>query len=412
MEENFLNYSLSPIKASAPQLFAHLSADFKPIAVKSRRYSNKDTIFIKNEMKKLEDDDIVEETTTPWRAQVLVSRSENQKTRLVVDYSQTINKFTQLDAYPLPQMDELVNKIAQFSWFSTLDLKSAYHQLELHPSDRIYTGFEACGKLYQFRRVPFGLTNAVPCFQRMVDEIINRGGCKGTYAYLDNITVCGKTKEEHDLNLEKFLSVARESNLTFNDGKCVYSTTSIDLLGYRIEKGSLRPDPERVKPLMDLPVPVDSKSLQRIIGLFAYYAQWIPQYSDKIRPLIQIKKFPIGEEAIDALRVLKKNLSTATLQAVDENLPFTLETDASEFVVAATLSQGGRPVAFHAQTLQSSERNHHSVEKEAFAILVAIRKWSHFLLGRHFTLIKEQRSVAFMYDAKRHSKIKNEKILR
>ena len=144
------------------------------------------------------------------------SSRENHKKRMCVDYSQTINKFTRLDAYPLPTMQSVLRKVSRYTWFSKLDLQSAYHQVSLIPEERIYTGFEAVGQLYQFKRIPFGLKNAVPCFQRVVNQIISDYKCEGTFAYLDDITVCGKTREEHDKNLKQFLKAASDCNLTLS----------------------------------------------------------------------------------------------------------------------------------------------------------------------------------------------------
>ena len=96
---------------------------------------------------------IIEPSSSPWRAQVLVVTGDNHKKRMCIDYSETINKYTLLDGYPLPNMQNLVNKVAQYSHFSTLDLKSAYHQVEIPIEDRLYTAFEADGKLYQSKRI-------------------------------------------------------------------------------------------------------------------------------------------------------------------------------------------------------------------------------------------------------------------
>ena len=117
--------------------------------------------------------DIIEHSNSPWRAQVLVTGGTySTKKCLVIDYSQTVNHYTQLNAYPLPRIDELVNKLAQYRVFSTIDLKSAYHQVELNEADKPYTAFEAGGGLYQFKRIPFGVTNGVASFQRIMNNII------------------------------------------------------------------------------------------------------------------------------------------------------------------------------------------------------------------------------------------------
>jgi len=285
---------LKPLKASVPvRLFEHISPATTPIAVKSQRYAQADKEFIASEIRRLLQEDAIEKCTSPWRAQVVVARNETTgKKCLCVDYSQTVNKFTHLNAYPLPRINDTIRQVSQYKSFSTLDLRSAYHQVELLPGERKYTAFEANGQLYQYKRMPFGLKNAPAAFHRTIDALIAENNCTGTFAYLDDITVCGHTKEEHDQNLRSILDLATKHNLTFNDSKCVFASDT-NLLGYRITNGKLQPDPERIKPLMELPIPGNAKALQRIIGMFAYYAQWIPRYSETIKPLLAVKRFPL-----------------------------------------------------------------------------------------------------------------------
>jgi len=331
---------------------------------------------------------------------------------MVVDYSQTINRYTHLDAYPLPRIDEMVEKVASYHIFSTIDLRSAYHQIPIRKNDRPYTAFEADRRLYQFKRIPFGVTNGVACFQRVMDDIITRENLADTFIYVDNITVCGATQAQHDKNLDRFLAVARKYNLTLNYDKCSFSAKTIDLLGYTIAGGTIRPDLERLRPLRELPPPHDLPSLRRAVGMFAYYAKWIPRYSEKIRSLVQCKEFPLDAAVVKVFSELKNDIANSVVRTIDSSLPLVVETDASEFAIAATLNQSGRPVAFFARTLSSSEQRHSSVEKEAYAIVEALRKWRHYLLGNHFTVITDQKSVAFMFDGKNQNKIKNEKIMR
>ena len=144
-------------------------------------------------MRRLLTDGLIEPSNSPWRAQPLIVIPEHHKKRMVTDYSQTMHKFTQADAYPLPRMQDVVNNVAKFKVYSTLDMSSAYHQVELPECDRKYTAFQADGSLWQWTRIPFGLCNAVSGFQRIIDDIIKSDECTGTFAYLDNITVGGKT---------------------------------------------------------------------------------------------------------------------------------------------------------------------------------------------------------------------------
>ena len=395
-----------------PELFAHLAPNCKPITTKSRRHSFSDQRFIEGEIRRLLNENIIQPSNSPWRAQVLVSHNGQGKRRMVVDYSQTINRFTHLDAFPLPRIDHMIEKIARYKFFSTLDLKSAYHQVPIRESDQIYTAFEACGRLYQFRRIPFGVTNGVACFQRVIDNIILNANLKDTFAYVDNLTICGNSEAEHKDNLNAFLAVAEKYGLTFNDSKSHIAKTSIRLLGYEVSQNAVRPDPERMQPLRDLPLPVNMKTQQRVVGIFAYYSQWIHKYSDKIHPLVSNSTFPLPATCQEAFHQLKRELENAVIVNIDRTLPLTIETDASDVAIAATLNQQGRPVAFFSRTLSRTERHYASVEKEAHAVVEAIRKWRHYLIGSRFTVVTDQKSVAFMYNKDQRGKIKNDKIQR
>jgi len=133
---------------------------------------------------------------------------------MVIDYSQMINRFTLLDAFPLPRINDLVNNIAQYRVYSTIDLRSAYHQVPLREEERPYTAFEASNGLYQFTRVPFGVTNGVACFQSEMSNFIREEHLLRVFPYMDNIPICGKDQAEHDINLELFLVAAQRKNKT------------------------------------------------------------------------------------------------------------------------------------------------------------------------------------------------------
>ena len=147
--------------------------------------------------------------------------------------------------------------------------------------------------------------------------------------------------------------------------------------------------------------------------MFAYYSRWIPKYSENIRPLNTNKTFPLPEKPLKTFQSLKEEIAAATLVTPVKGTQLEVETDASDYAIAATLNQAGRPVAFFSRTLDTSEQHHPAVEKEACAIVEAVAKWRHYLHGQHFKLITDQRSVAFLYDRKRtRTKIKNDKIQR
>ncbi|KFD60433.1 LOW QUALITY PROTEIN: hypothetical protein M514_27390 [Trichuris suis] len=186
-------------------------------------------------------------------------------------------RFALLDSYPLPRIDSMVHNMAKYKIFSSIDLKSAYHQVLIHPDDKPFTAFEAMVVYINLHEYCLASRMESP---RVIDDFIRREKLEGTFAYLDDVTVYGLSKEDHDRNLEKFLKAARKWNFVFNESKSSFCNTKLRILGYKIEHGKVRPDPARLQPLRGLPVPRDRKSLQRALGLFAYYSQWIFKHSE------------------------------------------------------------------------------------------------------------------------------------
>ena len=176
-----------------PTLFKNITDDVKPIATKSRFFTKDDRAFIQDQISSLLEAGLIKRSDSSWRAQVMITRDEfkRHKKRMCIDYSQTVNLFTELDAYPLPRIDDLITKLSQYKVFSTFDLKSAYHQIPLRESETKFTAFEALGDLYEFVVIPFGVTNGVPSFQRIIDNLVTQEGVKDTFPYLDNVTVAG-----------------------------------------------------------------------------------------------------------------------------------------------------------------------------------------------------------------------------
>ena len=242
---------------------------------------------------------------------------------------------------------------------------------------------------------------------------MEKEGLSATFPFLDNVTVAAHSEEELKAREAEFRAVAKKYSLTLNESKTVSCVQSLPIIGYLVSHGEIKPDPERLLPLQNLSAPCDTDSQRRIIGMFAYYSRWIPKYSEKIRPLNTNKTFPLPPDALKTFQSLKDEIAAATLMTPLEGVQFEVETDASDYAIAATLNQAGRPVAFFSRTLSKSEHHHSSVEKEACAIVEAVVKWRHYLHGRHFKLITDQRSVSFMYDKTRpNSKVKNDKIMR
>ena len=146
--------------------------------------------------------------------------------------------------------------------------------------------------------------------------------------------------------------------------------------------------------------------------MFAYYSKFLKNFSSKIYQVNHNEIFLLPPAVLDSFQKLKEDLKNAMLVMVDYDEGFEVKTDASDYCIAATLNQQVHPVAFFSWTLQNNENKHHAVEKEAAAIVEALRELQHFLIGEHFKIITDQKSISYMYDNKHKSEIKNDKINR
>ena len=208
IQDNKLEYAN---KDEYPRLFEFLTSDCTPIATPRRSYPRHQFNFMKAECGRLKNNNKIRKSNSPWRAQAVVVSNSDGEDRMVVDYSGTINKYTRLDSYPLPKIDNIVNEVAKFKYISKLDLKSAYHQVKLHPDDIPYTAFQVGNELYEWLVMPFGITNAVPIFQRISNDFVDKNNLQGyVFPYLDDWAVGGNTPEEHDYYLNKTLAAAKE----------------------------------------------------------------------------------------------------------------------------------------------------------------------------------------------------------
>jgi len=160
-------------------------------------------------------------------------------------------------------------------------------------------------------------------------------------------------REEHDSYLKLLLDAASSCNMMLNESKSQLRVRTLDILGYRVSFQQVKPDPQRLQSLLDLPPLRTPKELKRVSGMFSYYAKWIPRFSKTAGPLMRPAKLPLDGEALATFNDLKKLLGNACLTTIQNGAPFEVETDASDYTIAAILEQGGRPVAFMSRTLHS-----------------------------------------------------------
>ena len=247
-----------------------------PYQSKVRNYSKQDQLFLKEHIQTLLDQGIIKKSSSPWRHAPVIVPKKTGGFRMAIDY-RPVNSMTKLDAFPIPNAQELLHRVENCKYFSSLDFSQFYYQLPLAESDQEKTAFYANGELYQFIRCPFGLKNAVSYCTRVMSDIFEN--LKGVAIYLDDVLIFAKSKAEHDQVLKEVLERIKSFHLSLNLKKCRLYQESVTFLGHKISNGQVSPDPDRTSPILKFPTPENVKQLQRFLGMANYFRNYIQNFA-------------------------------------------------------------------------------------------------------------------------------------
>ena len=231
---------------------------------------------------------VIKPSDSPWASPVtLVPKGDGW--RCCVDYRK-INQVTKRDRYPLPRIDEIFDLLQGNSVFSTLDLKSGYHQLAIDPNDTEKTAFVCHKGQFEFLRVPFGLANAPAQFQRTMDYIFRDllGVC--VLVYIDDIIVYSPDIQSHAKHLEQVFQCLKQATLRLKPSKCHFAQSQVKVLGYIISGEGITPDPAKTEAIQKLKPPTSVKQVRSFLGMANYYRNCIPDYANLAAPLTALTK--------------------------------------------------------------------------------------------------------------------------
>lgn len=376
-----------------------------PIKERLRRLSPKMLEIARGEVAKMYSEDVIEPSASQWSSAPVIVKKEDGSYRFCVDY-RPVNKVTRKDAYPIPRVDDTLDKLRKARFISKIDLKSAYYQILMEQDSKQYTAFAVPGSgLWQFKRMPFGLTNAPMTFQRLIDALFGPEFEPYVFGYLDDIIIVTETFEEHIHWLEIVLQKLQAAGLSINRDKCEFCCSSVTYLGFILDKEGLRPDPQKVAPVIQYPAPQNIRQLRRFLGMLGWYSRFIDKDSEIKVPLLKLLKksepWHWDEEEQEAFEKLKYALTIAPVLArPDFSREFTVQCDASNNAIGAVLTQefedGEHPIVYISRVLSTSERNYNVTQKECLALYWAVQKLRPYLEGYHFKVITDHSALKWL----------------
>ena len=344
-----------------------------------------------------------------WAAPIVPVVKSDGSIRICGDYKVTVNAVAKLETYPLPKVEDLFAALSGGVLFSKLDLSHAYQQLVLEEDSRKYTTINTTKGLFQYVRLPFGISSAPAIFQRTMETLLR--DIPGVVMYIDDILVSGRGTDEHYSNLDKVMTRLEDAGVQLKQSKCSIGKSSVEYLGHIIDKDGLHPAPEKITAVQMAPEPRNITELRAFLGLLNYYSKFLPNLSVVLSPLYRLLQAKVkwlwSREQSEAFREAKSLLQSSTLLVhFDGNKEIVVSGDASPYGLGAVLAHkmedgSERPIAYASRTLSSAEKNYSQLEKEGLAVIFAVRKFHQYLYGRKFVIYSDHKPLKYLFSVHR-----------
>ena len=385
------------------------TGDAQPIYQKYYRNPPDKTKFIEEQIKSELEAGFIEESLSPWASPVVVVKKKDGSFRMCIDYRE-LNNVTKKDRYPLPNISDLIDTIGKSTHFITLDFFAGYQQFKVRDKDREKTAFISAQGLFQYIRMTFGLCNAPATFQRGMDIALNGLIGKDCLVYIDDVVIFANSCQELMEKCQRIFDRMRKYNLKAKWKKCQFLTDTITYLGFIISDGVIKPNPDKIQAILDMPAPKNLKQTQSFLGSANYWRKFIEEYSCIVRPLTMLtsNKIPFvwGSEQQEAFEIIKKKLAEYPILAQpDFSKKFYLSTDACGYGIGGVITQIGddgkeHAICYGSRALNPAEQRYSTIEREGLAITYFVKLWRTYTLNDKFTLITDHAPLRYMLTIK------------
>lgn len=382
----------------------------QPIRSGLRRIPHSQRQELETELQWLLDHDVIQPSSSPWASPIVMVRKRCGSLRLCIDYRR-LNAVTVKDSFPLPRIEDVLDSLAGCQYFSTLDLATGYYQVPMAESDVQKTAFLTPNGLFEFKRMPMGVCNGPACFQRLMSLVLQGLVGDQCMVYLDDIICFSKDFDDHISSLRSIFTRLADAGLTLKATKCVFFRKEVSFLGHIVSKQGVATDTKKVDSIKNCPAPASKTELRAFLGLSGYYRRFIRGYSEVAAPLYKLsgkEKFSWNPEAQIAFDSLKCRLTEAPILALPDTRSeagqFTLDIDASGVSIGAVLSQQiegkERVISYGSKSLDKSQRNYCTTRRELYALVYFAKHFRAYLLGRHFAVRTDHRSLQWLASLK------------
>ncbi len=331
---------------------------------------------------------------SPFGSPVLFAAKPDGSLRLCIDY-RALNALTKKSRYPLPRIDEMFDRMTQANYITSADAAQAYHQVGIDPGDVHKTAFVCRYGQYEWIVMPFGLCNAPSTFQSLINKALGSDFDDCVMAYLDDIIIFSRTKEDHVRDVKRVLERLKKYNIRLRLSKCNFGAHEVEFLGFVVGGGVLKAAESKIKVVQTWSTPKNVHDVRSFLGFCNFYRRFVEGYSKIAAPLNELLRKDVAwcweEQHKVAFQALKDALTNPPVLILpDWSKPFYVVVDASDYAVGATLMQdqgrGLQPIAFDGRKLNDAERKYITTDRENLALIHALRNWRCYLEGSQFTV--------------------------
>ena len=356
--------------------------DSKPIKQHPYRMNPLKQKYLKDEVKYLLENDFIEPSQSNYSSPcILVSKSNG--TYRMCKYYRKVNSVTKTDSFPIPRIDDCIDKVGNSKYVTKFDLLKGFWQVPLTDRAKEVLAFATPNGLYQYKVMPFGMKNSPATFQRLVNNVIC--GLDGCDAYIDDIIIYSDSWSDHLQRIRKFFDRLSKAKLTVNLAKTEFCHATVTFLGHLVGQGQVKPLEAKVNAISEFPVPKFKRQLMRFLDMAGYYRKFCKNFSCIAEPLTNLLKkstqFKWNDKCQDAFDRLKAILKSApVLLAPDFDKYFKLAVDASDVGIGAVLLQEDNngidhPVCYFSKKFNKHQKNYSTIEKECLALILAIQQF-------------------------------------